>query len=313
MRRLVVAALVLPLLGCSGPDQDPPSWPATVSASPTAGACVPDQDAMVAELERLEAARNARVGVHAVDTGTGAELAHRADERFAFASTVKALAAAVALDRLSEQQLSRRLSWTEADLVPYSPVTELRVAEGLTVRQVLEAAVTVSDNTAANLVLDLVGGPRGLDRALEAVGDDTTEVVRREPGLNDYSPGDVRDTTTPRALATSLAAFAVGGGLGTSDERLLNDLLVRNTTGDDLVRAVVPRGWRVGDKTGTATHGTRNDVAVVTPPGRAPIVLAVMTRHDAPDAPTDDVLVARAARVVLDSLCGQRQRVPRSR
>ena len=305
LRRLVGAGvIVLVLPGCSGASDphDPPD--VTADGTSAAGAtCRVGEEAFATRVRRLERDADAIVGVYAVDTGTGEDLAYRADERFAFASTIKALAAAAVLDQLSTRELSRRLSWTEADLVPYSPVSELHVDDGLTVREVLEAAVTFSDNTAANLIVDLIGGPRGLEEALEDVGDDTTKAVRREPNLNDYTPGDVRDTTTPRAIASSLAAFAVGGELETSDERLFNNMLLRNTTGEALIRAGVPASWRVGDKTGSATYGTRNDIAVVTPPGRAPLVIAVLTRHDTPDAPANDGLVAGAARAVTGSLC----------
>lgn len=313
-RRTALATAVgigLALTGCSAAgdwggsraaDGTPASTPLSTTASTTAGACVSEQD-LAARFGRLEAERDVRVGVHLLDTGTGVELSHRGGERFAFASTIKALAAAVVLDRLSTRELGRRLRWTEDELVPYSPVTEQHVADGLTVREVLDAAVTVSDNTAANLLLDVLGGPQVLDRALDEVGDTTTLVVRREPELNDYAPDDTRDTTTPRALAESLAAFAIGGELAAADERALRSLLWRNTTGDDLVRAVVPDGWRVGDKTGTASYGTRNDVAVLTPPGREPLVLAVMTRHADPDAEPDDTAVAEAARIALEGLC----------
>lgn len=281
---------------------------ATPAGTPTepgerADGCAVDQQGLATELRALERARGALVGVHALDTGSGTRLGHRADERFAFASTIKALAAAEVLDRLDRKGLDRRVRWEESDLVTYSPVTELHVADGLTVRQLLEAAVTVSDNTAANLLLDLLGGPRALDEALEDLGDDVTEVVRPEPALNEYTPGDVRDTTTPRALATSLAAYAVQGRLSPPDRRVLLDLLERSTTGDALVRAGVPRDWRVGDKSGTAAYGTRNDVAVLTPPGRAPVVLAVMTRHAGADAAADDRLVSLATRAVVRALC----------
>lgn len=307
-RRLAAGVTALAVVGCSGAGdrRSPPA--VTAHGTSAAGAtCATDQDAFAGRVRQLERDKDALAGVYAFDTGTGEDLAYRADERFAFASTGKALAAAVVLDQLSDRDLSRRLSWTEADLVPYSPVTELHVDDGLTVREVLEAAVTVSDNTAANLMFDLIGGPRGLDEALEDVGDDTTEVVRREPDLNDYTPGDVRDTTTPRAIASSLAAFAVGGELATSDARLFNNMLVRNTTGNALIRAAVPVSWRVGDKTGSASYGTRNDVAVVRPPASAPIVVAVLTRHDTADAPADDGLVAEAARAVIESWCGRDQ------
>ena len=298
----VAVTACLALTGCASAQDRGASTTPEASASGTVQACTAQED-LAAGLERLEAARGARVGLHLLDTGTGAELSHRADERFAFASTIKALAAAVVLDRLSTRDLGDRLRWTEDDLVPYSPVTEQHVEDGLTVREVLDAAVTVSDNTAANLLLDLLGGPQELDRALQEVGDTTTLVVRREPELNDYAPDDTRDTTSPRAMARSLAAFAVAGELEPADQRALGGLLRRNTTGDDLIRAAVPEGWRVGDKTGTASYGTRNDVAVLQPPGREPIVLAILTRQGEPDAEPDDALVAEAARIALDSLC----------
>ena len=173
----------------------------------------------------------------------------------------------------------------------------------MTVREVIDAAITVGDNTAGNLLFDLVGGPAALDAALEKdAGDDVTEVVRLEPDLNSAVPGDDRDTTTPEALATTLGAYVLGDVLPGADRRLLERTLQRSTTGDTLIRAGVPAGWRVGDKTGSAAYGTRNDVAVIRPPGRAPILLAVLTTHDDAGADTDDDLVAAATRIVVSGL-----------
>ena len=248
----------------------------------------------------LERDRDARLGVMAIDTGSGETLAYRADERFALASTVKVPLAAVVLDRLPARDLERRLFWTEADLVAHSPVTELFVEDGMTVRQLLDAALTISDNTATNLLFDLVGGPGTVDDRLAELGDPVTSVDRVEPDLNDWRPGEVRDTSTPRALATVVRDLALGDGLRPDDQRLLNDELGDSLTGARLVRAGVPGDWRVGDKSGSASYGTRNDVAVVHPPGRAPWVVVVMTSHDEADAGTDDALVAQAARVVVD-------------
>ena len=270
------------------------------SPSPASGSTTPD---VTARLARLERERDARVGVYALDTGTGREVSYRAGERFAYASTIKALAAGAVLSDLTTAELSQRLRWTEADLVEYSPVTELHVEDGLTVRQVIDAAITVSDNTAGNLLFDVVGGPAALDAALvEDVADATTEVVRREPELNTAVPGDPRDTTTPEALATALGEYVLGDALPRADRRLLENTLRRTETGDALIRAGVPRSWRVGDKTGSAAYGTRNDVAILRPPGRAPILLAVLTTHDSAEAATDDALVAAATRVAVRAL-----------
>lgn len=305
------AAVALPAAACATGDATSPSAasssvasPATSPASsPAASAPVVEPSAARARFAALEQERDARLGVYAVDTGTGRSVAYRGGERFAYASTIKALAAGAVLDDLSRRELGERVRWTEADLVEYSPVTELHVEDGLTVRQVIDAAITVSDNTAGNLLFDLVGGPAALDAALaDDVGDRTTEVVRREPDLNTAVPGDPRDTTTPRALATSLGRYVLGGVLPRADRRLLETTMRRTETGDALVRAGVPPTWRVADKTGSAGYGTRNDVAVVRPPGGAPILVAVMTTHDQEDAATDDALVAEATRLVVDAL-----------
>ena len=248
----------------------------------------------------LERRRGARLGVMAIDTGSGETLGHRSDERFALASTVKVPLVATVLDRLSAGELDQRVSWTESDQVQHSPVTELFVEEGMTVRRLIDAALTVSDNTATNLLFDLVGGPAVVDDHLAALGDPVTSVDRTEPGLNDWRPGEVRDTSTPRALATVVGRLVLGDEVDPDDQRVLDDGLSDSTTGAGLVRAGVPAGWRVGDKSGSAAYGTRNDVAVVHPPGRAPWVVVVMTSHDEADAETDDALVARATRIVVD-------------
>jgi beta-lactamase class A len=227
---------------------------------------------------------------------------HGRRTRFPFASTIKALSAGAVLDDLTRADLRQRVRWSTDDLVDYSPVTERRVAEGLTVKEVIEAAVTVSDNTAGNLLMQRVDGPSGLESRLRALGDDTTSVDRTEPLLNSATPGDPRDTTTPRALASTFAAYVLGDVLPVADRRLLNRSLSRSTTGAGLVRAGVPATWRVADKSGTARYGTRNDVAVVRPPGGAPLVIAVMSSRGSRDAEPSDALVAAATRLVAGEL-----------
>jgi beta-lactamase class A len=185
----------------------------------------------------------------------------------------------------------------------YSPVTGRRVGSRMTLSALCSAAVRSSDNTAANLLLARLGGPKGLDAILEELGDDVTRMERQEPELNDWAPGATRDTTTPRALARDLRAFALGDALRPPERAQLVRWLRGTTTGAGLIRAGVPRGWVVGDKTGTgATYGARNDVAVLWPPGRAPIVIAVMSNRLQVDARPDDALIARAAEAVVAAL-----------
>jgi len=266
-----------------------------------------------AAFRRLERRYDARLGLHALDTGSGREVAHRAGERFPYASTFKALAAGAMLREYGLERLSETVPITRLDAA-YSPVTERHVGGTMTLKALCAAAVRHSDNTAANLLLDRLGGPRGLDRILERLGDDVTRVQRREPELNHWAPGDTRDTSTPRALARDLRAFALGDALEPPERAQLVRWLRTNTTGAGLIRAGVPHGWTVGDKTGTgATYGARNDIAVLWPLGRAPIVLAILTRRDAATAEHDDELIARAAAVAVAAISPRSARPPRAR
>ncbi|MEU4568194.1 class A beta-lactamase [Micromonospora sp. NPDC023956] len=303
VRRVAAGVALTGLLASTacGPGEPPSPAPGPTSAAastPTPAAGPVAGRAFGA----LEARFGARLGVYAVDTGSGATVAHRADERFGYASTFKALAAAALLDATSPAELDRVVRYTRADLLPHAPVTGRNVGTGMSLRDLAEAAVRYSDNTAANLILAELGGPAGFARHLQALGDRTTKPARTEPGLNEAAPGDDRDTSTPRALATDLRAYVLGDALDAADRALLTDWLRRNTTGDGLVRAGVPAGWAVGDKTGTGGYGTRNDIAVLWPPGGAPIVLAVLSSRAAEDAEHDDALIAEATRAALDAL-----------
>ncbi|MEW9264956.1 class A beta-lactamase [Kineococcus endophyticus] len=284
-----LSALVI-LAGCSEPAPPTSSAPAPASSS---SAPAPDFAA-------LEQQSGARLGVFAVDTGSGRTVAHRADERFAFASTYKALAAAAVLD--SGADLATQVPVT--DLVDYSPVTQEHVGGTLSLGEVAEAAVTVSDNTAGNLLFDQLGGPAGFEADLRALGDTVTESARTEPGLNGWNPGEVDDTSSPRAFATDLQAYAVGDALDAADRDVFTGWLRGNTTGAEQIRAGVPAGWVVGDKTGHAgRYGNQNDVGVVWPSGgRAPWVVVVFSDKPGLDDESDPALVARATGLVVDAL-----------
>jgi beta-lactamase class A len=296
LRRAAVAVLVLvPLTSCQADETPAPPGPKPTERE-TAAPVVAE------EFGRLETEFDARLEVYAVDTGSGRTIEHQPDERFAFASTFKALAAGALLARTSPAELDRRISYASADLVPHSPVTEQHVRDGMALRDVLAAAVRDSDNTAANLMFAELGGPAGLERDLRELGDRTTQLDRVEIELNEATPGETRDTTTPRAFAADLRTYVLGEVLPADDRALLTGWLRTNTTGDGLIRAGVPAGWWVGDKSGAGGYGTRNDIAVVWPPERAPIVLAIMSRKDESYADSDDALIARAARTVVTAL-----------
>ncbi|MET4582882.1 beta-lactamase class A [Conyzicola nivalis] len=301
--RTVAAASALTLLvaltGCTAaaPDLAPPATEPTQAPSPA-----PTVAPYAGEFEALETEFDARLGVYAIDTATGAEVSFRADERFAYASTFKALAAAAVLQKNTAAGMQRVVTFTSDDLITYSPVTELRIDSGMTLIEIADAAVRFSDNTAGNLLLDELGGPGGFDAALAAIGDDTTRAERWEAGLNDAVPGDPRDTTSPRAFATDLREFALGDAMSADKQAVLIEMLKANTTGANLIRAGVPADWVVGDKTGSGGYGVRNDIAIVWPPGREPIVMAIMSTRDSPGAERYDALIARAATAVVTAL-----------
>lgn len=247
-----------------------------------------------AAFSALEWRHGGRLGVAVLDTGSGRRMAHRPDERFAMASTFKFLVAAFVLARCDkgEERLHRPIAFAQQDLVTYSPITETHIGEGgMTMAELCEAAVTLSDNTAANLLLASFGGPAGLTAYVRSLGDDTTRLDRIETALNEAAPGDPRDTTTPAAMLGTMQKLLVGEALSRASREQLTVWLVASKTGDQRLRAGVPQGWRVGDKTGTGGHGATNDVGILWPPGRPPILVAAyFAEAQAPDAKRSAVL-----------------------
>ncbi|MBN8191876.1 class A beta-lactamase [Bacillus sp. NTK074B] len=250
---------------------------------------------------QLEKKFDARLGVYAIDTGTNRKVFYRPDERFAYTSTYKALAAGAVLKQKSMDELDEIITYSREDLVTYSPITEQYMDTGMTLREICDAAIRYSDNTAGNLLLEELGGPEGFEHALRQIGDHVTEADRFETELNSAIPGDIRDTSTARALAINMKALTVDHVLPNDKRSILTDWMKGNTTGDELIRAAVPEGWEVGDKTGAGAYGTRNDIAIVWPPNRDPIIIAILSSRDTENATYDNELIAKAAKLVLNS------------
>ncbi|HIE6633292.1 class A beta-lactamase Bla1 [Bacillus luti] len=254
------------------------------------------------EFSQLEKKYDARLGVYAIDTGTNQTISYRPNERFAFASTYKALAAGVLLQQNAMDTLNEVIKFTKEDLVEYSPVTERHVDTGMTLGEIAEAAVRSSDNTAGNILFNKIGGPKGYEKALRQMGDRITMADRFETELNEAIPGDIRDTSTAKAIATNLKAFTVGNALPVHKRNILTEWMKGNATGDKLIRAGVPTDWVVGDKSGAGSYGTRNDIAIVWPPNRAPIIIAILSSKDEKEATYDNQLIEEAAKVVIDAI-----------
>ena len=310
---LVVAAAIA-LSGCHsvtapvGPPSTAPSagtgWDA---GTPTPAAPTPASTTSAATtraLDALERRDDARLGLVAIDTGSGATVTHRAGERFAFASAAKVFIAATVLDDARSGDLDAVVPIEQRDLLSYAPVTSQHVGSGMTVRALLDAMLRSSDNTAANLLVARVGGPSVVQQWLRGIGDQVTQVVRVEPDLNEATPGDERDTTTPAQFAADLRTVLLGDALRSEDRKMLVETMAGTTTGAATIRAGVPTGWSVADKTGTGSYGVRNDIGIVTPPGRAPIVLVVMTSRSRADAKPVDALVAAATKATVAALPG---------
>ncbi|MEV0703573.1 class A beta-lactamase [Saccharopolyspora sp. NPDC050389] len=291
-RALLGAAALLPLAGCATtPPSRPTDPPATSPPAPTDG-----------QLLELERKFDARLGVYALATGTGTAIAHRADERFAFCSTFKALATAAVLHHNPLSHLDTLVTYTEADLMKSSAITKQHLATGMTIRQLCDAAVRYSDGTAGNLLLRDLGGPAQLTAYTQGLGDTVTRMDRFEPTITEATPGDPRDTTSPRAIGTDLHQIVLGEALPTDKRAFLRDLLERNVTGAKRIRAGLPQGWTAADKTGTGDYGTANDIAVVWPPNAAPVLISIMSSKTGKDAKYDEALLAEAAAHVVDRL-----------
>ncbi len=260
-----------------------------------------------AALRRLERAHRARVGAFAHNTATGATVAYRAHTRFAMCSAFKALAVSAVLRDLDRdgETLARRIHYTADDLVKDgSPVTQKHVATGMTVAELCDATLRVSDNTAGNLLLRELGGPTAVTAFARSLGDPVTRLDRWEPELNTAEPWRRTDTTTPYAIARTFARLLVGDALPAADRDRLTAWMKANETNTERFRAGLPDGWTVADKTGSGAYGTGNDVGVAWTADGTPIVLAVLTRKADQAATYDNPLIADVTRVLAGAVAG---------
>jgi beta-lactamase class A len=300
--RIVALAAVLLTTGCTGAAVDTAPTERSVAVSTTAAA--PAAPADPAPLREVERRFGVRLGVYAVNVHTGRSLSYREGEPFAVLSTFKTYAAAALLAEhpLSTGYFDTVIRYTGADLVANSPVTSTRVATGMTVAELCEAAITRSDNTAANLVLEELGGPQAVTEFARSIGDTRTRLDRWETELNTAVPGDPRDTTTPASVGEGYRALVLGDALPAPEKRQLTAWLLASTTGADRIRAGVPTTWRTADKTGTGAYGSANDVAVTWTPDGTPLVMAILTTKAEQNAEYDNAAVAAAAEVAAEAL-----------
>ena len=275
----------------------------TLLAGAAASVC-PGLAASRDPLAAIESRVGGRLGVAALDVATGRRLGHRAGERFAMCSTFKAMAVAAVLTRVDagQEQLDRFVRYGASDLLSYAPVTRAHVADGgMTLADLCAAAVELSDNTAANLILASIGGPAGWTRFVRSLGDHNSRLDRNEPSLNTAIPGDWRDTTTPAAMVADLKATLLDQALSESSRDRLRGWMMATRTGLAALRAGIPPTWQVGDKTGSDGHATSNDIAVAWTPEGPIVVACYLTEAGAATSQARDAAIADVGRVVAEA------------
>jgi beta-lactamase class A len=227
-------------------------------------------------IPRIERSAGGPIGISLLDTHTGERFGHRANDRFPLCSTFKLLLAARLLHGADKQQwaMSERLPVTKADMLFNAPFTEKRIGGSASLLELAEAMAVLSDNPAANIALARVGGPGALTSWLRSVGDTATRLDRNEPEMNNETPGDPRDTSTPAAMLATSRALVEGRILSPAARRTLFGWMAASKTADTMIRAALPLGWQEANKTGAGSWRARNIVSVITPPGRKPIWVA---------------------------------------
>ncbi len=278
-----------------------------------ASACVPVDRTVLGRLDArlriIEAAGGGTLGAEIHDTGSGASLSINGNRRFGHCSSFKLSLAAMVLARDATGSLDadKRLSWSEDDLLFVSPFTTRRLGEGATLSELAEATQKYSDNAAANLLLRELGGPAALTAFWREIGDTTSRLDRTEPSLNNVPQTEIRDTTTPAAMARTVAKLAFGEVLPEARRATLKRWMVETETGARRVRAGLPEDWVAGDKTGTSIWPGMGslyvDIGFVEPPARPPITFATYFRardtHDAID-PASEATLAKIGDIIAD-------------
>lgn len=254
------------------------------------------------DLEALEARTGGRLGFAALDLANDRLIGWRTAERFAYCSTFKLFLAAATLERVArgQERLDRPVAILPGAIVPYAPITGPAVGKSLTVDALCKAMVELSDNPAANILIEEMGGIGPWRDWYRSLGDGVTRVDRLEPELNSAIPGDPRDTTTPAQTVLNLASIWGGNRLLPEHRRQLETWLVASPTGPGRIRAGVPAGWRVGHKTGTSSTGPANDIGILWPPGGAPILISAYFHAASGADPAErDAVIADATRRAL--------------
>ncbi len=290
LKKIRLAAACLPLLL---------TLPLSLQAASTA------ENPVIAEALLLESELDARLGISLLDTGSHEQLSWRGQERFPLSSTFKPLACAALLSRIDrgQEQLDRQIFFDQADLVSYSPITEqFTGTAGMSLGELCAATIAYSDNTAGNLVLDAIGGPAGLTRFLRSIDDPVTRLDRRETELNEALPGDPRDSSKPDTMTMTLQKLLLGEVLQGESRRQLESWMQHNQVGDALLRSALPEDWQIGDKTGAGGFGSRSITAIIRPPDREAVLVAIYITETEASFDARNAAIARLGKALVSWL-----------
>lgn len=261
-------------------------------------------DSIQKELVALEVQSGGRLGISAINTANNITIQYRANERFPFCSTGKVIVVAAILHNSEKNPdlLEKKITYSQADIDKsgYAPIAKQHITDGMEIGELCQAAIEYSDNTAMNLLMKTLGGPSAITTYARSINDQTFRLDRWEPELNTAIPGDTRDTTTPNAMANSLKELTLGNSLALSQQKQLQNWLKNNTTGNTKIRAGIPKGWIVGDKTGNGSYGTTNDIAVIWPPRCPPIIMVAYLTQKEKNSIKHDEIIASATRLVVN-------------
>jgi len=258
------------------------------------------QTSVQQELKAIETSSGGKLGISAVNTANNERIQYRAEERFPMQSTMKLIGAAAILKKsmTDTNLLQQKIMYKKEDLVFWSPITEKHLTDGMTISELCAATIMYSDSTAINLLIKKLGGPQAINAFTRSIGNHTFRLDGWESDLNS-NPNDLYDTVTPAAMEKSLQKLALGNILGQSQREQLITWMKGNTTGDARIRAGAPKGWIVGDKTGSGSYGITNDIAVIWPPKCSPIVVTIYFTQPKKDAPKRDDVIAAATRIII--------------
>jgi beta-lactamase class A len=267
------------------------------------------------EIIALESKYKGKISFAAINTTNNTTLKYNANIYVPMCSTYKFIVVAAILKKsmMDSHFLQQKIQYKKEDLVTYSPITSKNLANGMTIAELCKSAI-LSDNTAANLLVKELGGITVVNNFARSIGNRSFRLDRLEPYLNSAIPGDLRDTTTAFDMMKSLQTLVLGSILGMNEKLQLQDWLKNHTTGNERIRAGIPKHWSVGDKTGTCKYGSTNDIGIIWPKNCSPIVLSIYFTRNQKNTPHCNEVIANTTSLIIDEfakndICIHQQRV----